>query len=71
MKPMDETENQPFPQNVEQALDEIDRILHQMLLLAELSASDSNVDRENLQRVLERLRDKIDRIVDRLDSAGS
>ena len=68
---MEETENQPLPQDVERALDEIDRILHQMLLLAELSASDSNVDRQYLQKVLERLQDKIDRIADRLDSAES
>ena len=66
---VEETENQPLPQDIERALDEIDRILHQMLLLAELSASDSNVDRQYLQKVLERLQDKIDRIADRLDSA--
>ena len=63
---MEEFENQPLPQEVEHALDEIDRILHQMLLLAELSASDSNVDRQSLQKVLERLQSKIDAIVDRL-----
>lgn len=63
---MEEYENHPLPQEVEGALDEIDRILHQMLLLAELSASDSNVDRQNLQKVLDRLQDKIDAIADRL-----
>lgn len=63
--------DQLLPQDVERALDEIDRILHQMLLLAELSASDSNVDRQSLQKVLERLQDKIDRIADRLESTGS
>lgn len=63
---MEETENQPLPQEVERALDEIDRLLHQMLLLAELSASDSNVDRQSLQKVLERLQSKIDAIADRL-----
>ena len=63
---MEETDNQPLPQEVEHALDEIDRILHQMLLLAELSASDSNVDRQSLQKVLERLQSKIDAIADRL-----
>lgn len=61
---MEEFENQPLPQEVEHALDEIDRILHQMLLLAELSASDSNVDRQSLQKVLERLQSKIDAIAD-------
>ena len=68
---MEENKNQPLPQDIERALDEIDRILYQMLLLAELSASDSNVDRQSLQKVLERLQDKIDRIADRLDSAES
>ena len=63
---MEEAENQPLPQDVEHALDEIDRILHQMLLLAELSASDSNVDRQNLQKVLERLQSKIDAIADKI-----
>ena len=61
---MEEFENQPLPQEVEHALDEIDRILHQMLLLAELSASDSNVDRQSHQKVLERLQSKIDAIAD-------
>ena len=59
----------PPVRSVDEALNEIDRILHQMLLLAELSASDSNVDRKHLQKVLERLKNKIDRIADRLDSA--
>ena len=68
---MEETENQPLPQDIERALDEIDRILHQMLLLAELSASDGSVDRQSLQKALERLQDKIDRIADRLDPAES
>ena len=58
-------------QPIEDALDEIDRILHQMLLLAELSASDGAVDRESLQKVLERLQNKIDRVADRLDSMNS
>ena len=63
---MEENEHQSLPQDVERALDEIDRILHQMLLLAELSASDSNVDRQNLQKVLERLQKKIDAIADKI-----
>lgn len=57
----------PDPQpvrSVDEALNEIDRILHQMLLLAELSASDGTVDRDSLQKVLERLQAKIDRIAD-------
>lgn len=63
---MEETENQPLPQDVERALDEIERILHQMLLLAELSASNSNVDRQNLQKVLERLQNKTDTIAHKI-----
>ena len=54
----------PPVRSVDEALDEIDRILHQMLLLAELSASDGTVDRDSLQRALERLQAKIDRISD-------
>lgn len=61
-------ENDPsLPQDAAEILTEIDRILHQMLMLAELSASDSNVDRENLQLVLERLQNKIDCIAGQLD----
>lgn len=48
-------------------LDEIDRTLHQMLMLAELSAGDGEINRDNLQTVLEHLRGKIDRAADRLD----
>ena len=68
---MEKSENQPLPQDVERALDEIDRILHQMLLLAELSASDSDVDRQSLQKVLERLQNRINTIADRLNSDES
>ena len=49
------------------ALDEIDRILRQMLMLAELSAGAGDINRANLQTVLEHLQSKIDRIADRLD----
>ena len=51
-------------QSIDQALDEIERTLEQMLTLARLSASDLNVDRAALQKTLERLQHKIDRIVD-------
>ena len=54
----------PPVRSVDEALDEIDRIPHQMLLLAELSASDGTVDRNSLQRTLERLQARIDRIAD-------
>ena len=60
-------EGMPEPQDiqtVDQALEQIDRLLHQMLLLAGLSASDADVDRARLQQALDRLRNKIDRIAD-------
>ena len=63
---MPEDNNIPTLEEVESSLEDIDRILHQMLLLAGLSASDSNVQRESLQKVLERLRARIDSIADRL-----
>jgi len=50
-------------------LDEISRTLKQMLLLAELSASDADVDRNSLQKLLDRLKDKIDHISDNMGSA--
>lgn len=56
-----------LPQDVVAALDEIDRILHQMLVLSELSAGDGNINRANLQKVLEHLQKKIDHIADRLE----
>ena len=65
---MPEDNHTPTPEEIDSSLADIDRILHQMLLLSELSASDSNVERENLQKVLERLRDKIDSIADQLSS---
>ena len=66
MEPTQNTAGQPAFDSLTAALDEIDRSLHQMLLLAELSASDMDVDRERLQKTLERLQDKIDRIADTL-----
>ena len=45
---------------------EIEAALDQMLALAELSASDLDLDREILQKTLERLQNKIDRIADGL-----
>ena len=64
--PHSDPASQPSIASWTQALDEIDRILHQMLLLSELSASDMNTDRVRLQRTLERLQAKIDRIADTL-----
>ncbi len=51
-------------QSIDQALGEIERTLEQMLTLARLSASDLNIDRAALQKTLERLQRKIDRIAD-------
>ena len=51
-------------QSIDQALGEIERTLEQMLALAQLSASDLNIDRAALQKTLERLQQKIDRIAD-------
>jgi AAA15 family ATPase/GTPase len=59
-------EEPALSQEVLAALDEIDRILHQMLMLAELSAGDGEINRPNLQIVLEHLQHKIDRIADRI-----
>ncbi len=54
-----------FP-DLNAALIEIEHTLDQMLVLAQLSASDLNVDRIALQKTLERLQNKIDRIADQL-----
>ena len=62
MQPKEEFEQ--TIQSIDQALGEIERTLEQMLTMAQLSASDLNVDREALQKTLERLQRKIDRIVD-------
>ena len=60
MQPKEEFEQSI--QAIDQALGEIERTLEQMLTLAQLSASDLNVDRATLQKTLERLQRKIDRI---------
>ncbi|NBI09335.1 hypothetical protein D1641_04780 [Colidextribacter sp. OB.20] len=62
MQPKEEFEKSA--RSVDQALDEIERTLEQMLTLSRLSASDLNVDRAALQKTLERLQRKIDRIAD-------
>ncbi|MCI9507762.1 MAG: hypothetical protein HFF62_14550 [Oscillospiraceae bacterium] len=62
MQPKEEFEQSI--QAIDQALGEIERTLEQMLTLAQLSASDLNVDRATLQKTLERLQRKIDRIAD-------
>ena len=55
------------PRTVEEAVDEIDRILHQMLVLAELSAGEGNLDRATLQKTLVHMRREIDRLADQID----
>lgn len=55
-------------QKADAALAEIEHTLDQMLLLAQLSTGDMKVDRAALQKTLERLQKKIDRIADQLDS---
>lgn len=62
---MQSTENfEQSIQAIDQALGEIERTLEQMLILARLSASDLDVDRAALQKTLDRLKAKIDRIAD-------
>lgn len=56
-------------QSVDQALGEIEHTLEQMLALARLSASDLNMDRDAMQKTLERLQRKIDRIADTMKSS--
>ena len=53
-------------QNIDNALAEIESTLHLMLGLSQLSASGLDLDRESLQKTLERLQNKIDRIADSL-----
>ena len=62
MQPTEEFEKSI--QSVDQALAEIERTLEQMLTLARLSATVLNLDRAALQKTLERLQAKIDRIAD-------
>lgn len=56
-----------YPQDADAALAEIERTLDQMLVLAQVSASSLDVDRAALQKTLERLQRKIDRIADELE----
>ena len=65
---METTQNPQFPQDIDAALAEIERTLDQMLALAQLSASNLNLDRAALQKTLERLQNKINRIADGLES---
>lgn len=52
-------------------LAKIERILEHMLLLAEVSAgTELDVDRDMLQRTMQRLQARLDRIADELDQIG-
>lgn len=62
-------ENVLYFQDADAALAEIERTLDQMLVLAQVSASSLDVDRAALQKTLERLQRKIDRIADALEGA--
>ena len=65
---MENIQNPQLPPDIDAALAEIERTLDQMLVLAQLSASDLQVDRAALQKTLERLQNKIDRIADGLEN---
>lgn len=60
-------ENALYFQDADAALAEIERTLDQMLVLAQVSASSLDVDRSALQKTLEQLQRKIDRIADELE----
>ena len=62
-------ENETAFQNLDAALAEIEGTLDQMLILARLSASELDLDRTALQKTLERLQSKIDRIADEINFA--
>ena len=62
-------ENMTVYQSLDAALAEIERTLEQMLTLARLSAMDLNLDRDALQKTLERLQRKIDRIADGIEGS--
>ncbi len=66
---MENIENGLTLSELDAALAEIERTLDQMLALSRLSASGLNVDRAALQKTLERLQSKIDRIADGLEQA--
>ena len=57
----------PLPlEDIISGVDKISHILDQMLVLAKLSASDLDLDRDALQKTLDRLKDRIDRIADHI-----
>lgn len=64
---MEQSEPKRTPQETDAALAEIEHTLHNMLTMAELSASNLDVDRTVLQKTLEQMEKKIDRIADELE----
>ena len=66
---MKNNENPLSPRDMDTALAEIEHTLDQMLVLAQVSASSLDADRIMLQKTLERLQRKIDRIADGLQSS--
>lgn len=64
---MEQNEPKRMPQEADAALAEIEHTLHNMLTMAELSASDLDVDRAVLQKALKQMSRKIDRIADELE----
>lgn len=67
MEAMQDEELLTAYQNLDAALAEIERTLEQMLTLARLSATDLDLDRDALQKTLERLQKKVDRIADAIE----
>lgn len=64
--------NTPLPlEDIALGLEEISHTLDQMLALAELSASDLDVNRDALQKTLDRLKNRIDQIADCIGTAGT
>lgn len=65
---MQNKENLMSSQKADAALEEISHTLEQMLALAELSASELDVNRDALQKTLDRLLVRIDSIADLMES---
>lgn len=65
-----QSEGRAVPPEWDAALAQIEQELNRMLLLAELSASNADVDREVLQKTVEHLKGRIDRIADGLHQEG-
>lgn len=66
MEPMKENDAALRLKHIISGLDEISYTLEQMLVLAKLSASDLDLDRNALQKTLDRLKGRIDQIADHI-----